>query len=200
MKQNIIIVDDFYSQPYEVRKFALECDYKADETHTYPGKNSTQEFYDDDIHGAFESLLQRKLIPSEPNGYFRISLEDDTFEQDVHIDPFWDWGAVIYLNLPHQCEDESGTSFWKHKKLGWERCPTEQTGPVFGYTNYEEIRQGIVYGDGLDRSKWNRYALANMKYNRLVLFDSLLWHSHGSNFGTNMENGRLVQLFFFKNA
>ena len=36
-----------------------------------------------------------------------------------------------------------------------------------------------------------------MKYNRLVLFRTRLWHSHSENFGDTLENGRLVQLFFF---
>ena len=40
--------------------------------------------------------------------------------------------------------------------------------------------------------------LCPMKYNRLVLFRTHLWHSHNYNFGDTIENGRLVQLFFFK--
>ena len=36
-----------------------------------------------------------------------------------------------------------------------------------------------------------------MRYNRLVIFRTHLWHSHNVNFGDCMENGRLVQLFFF---
>jgi hypothetical protein len=49
----------------------------------------------------------------------------------------------------------------------------------------------------LDRSKWTRYFLSPMKYNRLVIFNARLWHSHNYNFGNSLENGRLVQLFFF---
>ena len=55
----------------------------------------------------------------------------------------------------------------------------------------------LVYGDGQEREKWTRYYLCPMRYNRLVLFRTHLWHSHNFNFGTTMENGRLVQLFFF---
>src|SRR5690606_11166195 len=35
-------------------------------------------------------------------------------------------------------------------------------------------------------------------YNRLVLFRPWYWHSHGENFGTTLEDTRLVQLFFFR--
>ena len=42
---------------------------------------------------------------------------------------------------------------------------------------------------------WTRHFLCPMKYNRLVLFRTHLWHSHNYNFGDTLENGRMVQLF-----
>lgn len=203
MKQNVIIVDNFYENPYEVRQYALSLDYpEPQEGYTYPGRNSNGTFYTQETHDKFELLLGRKLIPAQEgnHGDFRLSLETDTFQQDIHVDPIWDWGCVLYMNLPNQCIPEAGTSFWRHKKLGWERCPGQHEAAWYGYTQYEEIRSSIVYGDGLDRSKWDRYCLANMQYNRAVIFDPKLWHSHGENFGDNLENGRLVQLFFFSNG
>ena len=35
MKQNIIIVDNFYENPYEVRQYALNLEYPQPENHTY---------------------------------------------------------------------------------------------------------------------------------------------------------------------
>ncbi len=203
MKQNIIIVDNFYENPYEVRQYALSLEYpQPQDGYTYPGRNSNGTFYTQEIHDKFELLLGRKLIPAQEgnHGDFRLSLETDTFQQDIHVDPIWDWGCVLYMNLPNQCIPEAGTSFWRHKKLGWEKCPEQHEASWFGYTQYEEIRSSIIYGDGLDRSKWDRYCLANMQYNRAVIFDPKLWHSHGENFGDNLGNGRLVQLFFFSNG
>jgi len=202
MNQNIIIVDNFYENPYEVRQYALSLEYPQPKNHTYPGRNSNETFYTQEIHNKFELLLGRKLIPAQEgnHGDFRLSLETDTFQQDIHVDPIWDWGCVLYMNLPNQCIPEAGTSFWRHKKLGWEKCPGQNEAAWYGYTKYEEIRSSIIYGDGLDRSKWDRYCLANMQYNRAVIFDPKLWHSHGENFGNNLENGRLVQLFFFSNG
>lgn len=77
---------------------------------------------------------------------------------------------------------------------------TPDEGRVYGYSDYEDIRKNIIYGDGLDRGLWDRYCFVPMKYNRLVLFSPYLWHSHGDNFGDSIENGRLVQLFFYTNA
>ena len=154
MKQNIITVDNFYENPYEVRQYALGLEYpQPQEGYTYPGRNSNGTFYTQEIHDKFELLLGRKLIPADcgNHGDFRLSLEQDTFQQDIHVDPIWEWGCVLYMNLPNQVTPEAGTSFWRHKKLGWERCPEEAEARWYGYTSYEEIRKGIIYGDGLDR-------------------------------------------------
>lgn len=199
MKQNIIVVDDFYKNPEEIRNIALNQEYpEPDNSYTYPGRNSKGEYYTDEIHQRFENLTNYSLTPSNPNGYFRISLETDTHKQDVHVDPGWDWGAVIYLSDPKDCVNEGGTSFWRHNTLHMENCPkTDEEAQFYGYPSYKESWWTTVYGDGLDRSKWTRYFLCPMKYNRLVLFRTHLWHSHNFNFGTTKENGRLVQLFFF---
>jgi hypothetical protein len=199
MKQNIIVVDDFYKNPDEIRNIALTQDYpEPDDSYTYPGRNSKGEYYTDEMQQRFEKLTNHSLKPSVPNGYFRISLETDTHKQDVHVDPGWDWGAVIYLSDPKDCVNEGGTSFWRHNTLHMENCPkTDDEAQFYGYPSYKESWWTMVYGDGLDRSKWTRYFLCPMKYNRLVLFRTHLWHSHNFNFGNTLENGRLVQLFFF---
>ena len=40
MHQNIIVVDDFYKNPQEVREFALKAKYPdPTDDYTYPGRN-----------------------------------------------------------------------------------------------------------------------------------------------------------------
>ena len=199
MKRNIMVLDDFYSNPDEIREIALNSPYPEPEnSYTYPGKNSHHNYYPESLHQKFESNLNRKLTPAQPNGYFRLSLESDLYRQDVHVDPFWEFGAVCYLNSPEQVIDEGGTSFWIHNKTKMETCPqTDEEAKHCGYSSSKEAWGTTVYGEGLDRSKWTRYLLSPMKYNRIVIFRTNLWHSHNYNFGTNLQNGRIVQLFFF---
>tara|TARA_R100001460_G_scaffold60466_1_gene100513 strand:- start:164 stop:781 length:618 start_codon:yes stop_codon:yes gene_type:complete len=199
MRRNIIVLDDFYSNPNEIREFALNSSYPdPGDKYTYPGKNSRDNFYPDELHNRFEQILNRKLTPAEVNGYFRLSLETDSHKQDVHVDPSWEFGAVCYLNPPEQVVDEGGTSFWIHNKTKMETCPAnDEQSKYHGYSSAKEAWWTTVYGEGLDRSKWTRYLLSPMKYNRIVIFRTNLWHSHNYNFGTNLQNGRLVQLFFF---
>lgn len=199
MKQNIIIVDNFYQHPDEIRNIALTKEYpEPEEEFTYPGKNSKGSFYSKELHEKFERVVNKKLDPADQNGYFRISLEKDTHKQDIHVDPSWDWGAVIYLTLPEHCVDEGGTSFWKHNTLGMEMCPkNDLQARHYGYPTYKEAWWTTIYGDGQDRSKWSQYFSSPMRYNRMVMLRTYLWHSHSYNFGKNLNNGRLVQLFFF---
>lgn len=201
MKTNIIIIDDFYEDPYKVRDYALSLNYPdPHENYTYPGKNSDGELYDENIHSMIENRLGNYLeYPKQKGqaGYFRLSPESSSFQQDIHVDPIWNIGGVLFLNPPNQCELDAGTSFWVHKRLNIESVPrTPEEGKLLGYPNYENIRKELIYGDGLDRSKWDCYCRVPYKFNRLVLFDPFLWHSHGFNFGTTKENSRLVQLFF----
>ena len=199
MKRSIVIVDDFHPNPDEVRQVALNAGYPEPENgYTYPGRNSKGNYYPQELHQRFETILNRKLTPAGFNGYFRLSLENDGFQQDVHVDPNWEFGAVCYLNTPEQCVDEGGTSFWMHNKTKMEKCPTTlEMARHYGYSSQKEAWWTTVYGEGLDRTKWTRYLLSPMKYNRIVIFRTDLWHSHNFNFGDSLENGRLVQLFFF---
>ena len=87
MKQNIIIVDNFYENPYEVRQYALSLEYpQPQDGYTYPGRNSNGTFYNQEIHDKFENLIGRHLVPADcgNHGDFRLSLEADTFQQDIH--------------------------------------------------------------------------------------------------------------------
>lgn len=199
MKRNIIMIDGFYPDPDKIRQFALNANYPQPHGgYTYPGKNSTNRFYNPELHQKFESILNRKLISAENNGYFRISLEKDSYKQYIHVDPNFQFGAVCYLNPPNQEIYEAGTSFWIHNKTKMDVFPrTDKEANVYGYTSSRELWWTTVNGEGLDPSKWTRYFLSPMKYNRIVIFKTDLWHSHNINFGNCLENGRLVQLFFF---
>lgn len=208
LDKNIIVIDDFYPEPHKVREFALTREYPNPEKHTYPGRNSTRShdgiYYNDEIHNKIQTAIGRRVIPQDLEttggdcGYFRISTVEDSFEQYIHVDPGSDWGGVLFLNPNLQSFPESGTSFWRHKKLGIERVPINpEEGVALGFSDYKEIRQMLIYGDGLKPELWDRYCFVPAKYNRLVLFSPYLWHSHGDNFGSTIEDCRLVQLFFY---
>ena len=150
MKPNIIVIDDFHHNPEEVRQAALTAGYPApDELNTYPGKNSEKAYYPPELHQKFEDILQQKLTPADPNGYFRLSLEKDSFKQDVHVDPTWQYGAVYYTNPPEQCIDEAGTSFWIHNKTKMDSLSIQDEVPnrQFGFSGSKDQWHTTVYGE-----------------------------------------------------
>ena len=199
MIPQILVIDDFHDNPDIVRNVAVNAEYPEPEsTYTYPGKNSRDNYYPKELHAKFEYILKQKLEPAPNNGYFRLSLEKDSFQQDIHVDPTWQYGAVCYMNSPEQCIDEAGTSFWIHNKTNTQFLPhSQEASSIIGFPNPKEFWWTTVYGEGLDRSKWTRYFLSGMKYNRIVIFNANMFHSHNYNFGNCLENGRIVQLFFF---
>ncbi len=205
MRRSIIIVDEFHDNPEEVREYAISATYTKKEENTFPGENSTTGFQEDLLKSKIEHILQRPIKPSNPFGYFRYSWETSDAEnsklQKVHVDNGWEFGGVCYLNTPEQLKDhqDAGTLFTRHKALKIDQTPrTKEEAELFGYTHYDELRQSIIYGDGLDLDKWDVYARCLPKFNRLVLFRAWMYHSHHVNFGNkNPADSRLVQLFFF---
>lgn len=205
MRRSIIITDDFHEDPHLVRNYAISAEYKKEETSTYPGYNSTTGFQEDLLKSKIETILQRPIKPSNPFGYFRYSWETADEEnsklQKVHVDNGWEFGGVCYLNTPEQLKDhqDAGTLFARHKILKTDATPrTKEEAELFGYNHYDELRQSIIYGDGLDLDKWDLYSKVPPKFNRLILFRAWMYHSHHINFGPkDPAQSRLVQLFFF---
>lgn len=199
MRQSVIVVDDFYDDVDEIRNLAMRVTYpEGQEKAYYSGKNSREALINEGIVNAMSTIVAHPLVPElhSPNGNFRIGLKGDQPRHDIHVDPFRDWAGIVYLTLPEHCE--GGTAFWRHKTLGVEFMPRDPAEYArYGYRDYEDMRVGLAETDGLDRSKWEMTMMVPMRYNRLILFRPWMWHSHTHNFGDAIENGRLIQLFFF---
>ena len=58
--------------------------------------------------------------------------------------------------------------------------------------------ENVVFKNGyLDSTEFEVVDVVGNIYNRMVLFDSKMFHAASNYFGKNLENGRLFQLFFF---
>ncbi len=199
MYQSIIILDDFYQDAMQIREMALGLEYPdPGDTAYYSGRNSRHALINQGIIDTLSRVVCDKLVPAprSATGNFRIGLAGDMSRQDIHIDPYRDWAGIIYFSLPEH--SQGGTTFWRHRRLGMEAMPSDPKAiESLGYANYEEMRNRIADEDGIDRSKWEQTMTVPMRFNRCLLFRSWLWHSHAENFGDTLENGRLIQVFFF---
>ena len=130
MYQSLIIVDDFYPNPLEVRQAALGFEYpEVTGARTYPGRNSRQKITPQGMDQAVSQVFGARVAgdpnPDTTHGKFRITLATDKSRYLVHADPtLFDWVGVIYLNLPEQCR--GGTAFFRHKGLNSDRTPMSQ--------------------------------------------------------------------------
>ncbi len=179
---SILVYDNFYSNPLEVRNFALTQMSIHEEIggKGYPGKR-TKIFYTPELEEKFCYIFSPYFSNIQPqpgscNGSFQITNINDTswVHQDTRADsgnrPDKQYAAVLFLN-PNPPKD-TGTMFYKEIKI------------KDSITN-EKITQKVETD------------YVENQFNRLVIFDSDILHSSKKYFGTNDFDSRLTQVFFF---
>jgi len=214
----VIVVDDFYPNPNEVRKKALNQNFYqylppspfqvsdidievtskitwlSSALKTYWGKQVNipilgYRYNTNEVIKLIEDAIKTKVdlktwntMGDWWNGAFHIQYFDETPRAVHHHFKAGDienkgWSGLVYLspNAPKA----SGTSIFKSNETGL--CTAEK-GPFFdkNIQNYTRV-----------------YEIDNI-YNRLVLFRENVLHQAAAGFGTEKNNGRLTQTFFFE--
>ncbi len=196
------VIDNFFPDPSQIREFALEHDYSSAnemDGHKYPG---TARFK----HPRFESYLAGMMSAAigarvEINvSAFVLAKEGEFTEQWIHADSNCaKWAAVIYLFDGHH---EHGTAFWRHK----ESDQVEMAQPFYDalgvdVSDEEQVDALVakVKAESDDESKWSLAGFSEAKMNRLIYFNSKLFHSRYPRhaFGDSPETGRLITVVFF---
>ncbi|HZD25892.1 MAG TPA: DUF6445 family protein [Alphaproteobacteria bacterium] len=201
MHTSILVVDDFYNAPYEVRDVALGFQYpEPKEAPNFPGRNSIERLLVKGLEEIVSDLVSEKVVaaPQTAHGHCRISLaaDDPNRRFYVHVDHQAYWSGIVYLSRPEDCQ--GGTEFFRHRELGTDRCPIfPDEVAEYGVKTFGEAAYKILEKDSNDASRWDLLMTVPMRFNRLVLLRPWLWHTAGLSFGDTLENGRLIQLFFF---
>lgn len=182
-KPRLWIVDNFYSDPYAVREFALKQEFENN-LNFYKGNRTKKQFIIPGTKEAFEKIIGRKITNwTETHGmcgrFQYCTAEDDLV---YHCDS-QTLAGMIYLtpDAPFSC----GTSLFAHKDTKLRNENDFENVDVFGQTGF------------YDRTKFELVDTAGNVFNRLVLFDAKCIHSASEYFGTNITNSRLFHLFFF---
>ncbi len=175
-----IIKDGFYSNPEEVRDYALGLDF--DVSGNYPGlrSNACQEPHFSSIKHALEGIINKKIIywPSDYNTAFQYTTNDS--KTWVHYDKT-QWAAVIYLTPGAPIE--AGTAICQHKKT----------------KIYRHMEGQIDYNKGGHvEEDWELLDFCGNIFNRIVVYEGSLYHrSLLPGFGKTKYDGRLFQTLFF---
>ncbi|HUP56948.1 MAG TPA: DUF6445 family protein [Bdellovibrionota bacterium] len=200
MQQVAVIVDNFYEDPGAIRSLALQANYYMGGQTAY--LRSKECYWDDRLLEVFSKLLNRRVQIGAKNTYesgnFKVSNSRYEKSKDIHYDTHTDWNAIVYLNLPEQCE--GGTSMWRHKATGLEGVPSPEDMQRLGFGTEKDFYKKMVLEDGLVRSNWEEIFRIPMKYNRLVIIPSRLFHSRTSDFGVGASDSRLIHTFFLTDA
>jgi|TARA_B100000073_G_scaffold337871_1_gene334316 hypothetical protein len=174
MKFPLVVWDNFYENPDEIRDYALSLDFNK--TGHFPGARS--ERIEDINYEMFKkmSLKFLSLVVEPENG-----VDSTVLTQFQKIDPMGRGlihkdgmdsvvAGVVYLDPWPDLG--SGTSFYRPIK--------DDVGEASLHYAYEDYN-----------SQFETTTIVKNVYNRCILYDAQTWHSH-----TRVEEPRLTQVFF----
>jgi Family of unknown function (DUF6445) len=196
---HILAVDNFFSNPDEIRAIALAQEYVEDLSR-YKGSRSKHRFLWPHMREELGRLLGKPV-----SNWLNLDM-NGVFQQTSYLDPLvWHHDAQSYAAAVYLTPDappSSGTSFWRDRVHGCRRRPDhpfeherlgDDQAAAAGSVVYDLYN--IEHGDN-----WELMESIAGLYNRLVIWDAALFHSattydHFTADGTAPT--RLVQLFFF---
>jgi glycosyltransferase involved in cell wall biosynthesis len=178
----VIIIDNFYTNPVQVREKALGMEYLI--KGNYPGVRTVATATEEDKL-RFESIVGRKIVywptqPTQYNGSFQYTTKDQ--KSWIHRDQT-DFSAVVYLTP--DAPANGGTVLYRHRSTGMER------------TVAKSDEDAKLNNDGNDESLWEVVDRIGNKFNRVIIFQGSLSHKSDVYFGDDLQTGRLFQTFFF---
>lgn len=175
----LIIRDDFYSDPDLIRQRALNKQY-----HAPPGNTKrlakTAACTDQEARELFE--LVRPFVPEGDVVSFRVlfryTLAGTIKKTFCHVDGT-SYAGIVYFTLPEHCA--GGTSIYRHKA----------TGDIIFNPEHRELY------NIQDESQWEIAEEVEMAHNRLVMYPGQMFHALTPVFfGDDITNGRLTQNIF----
>lgn len=179
---SMLIVDNFYPNPDEIRQIALTMEYPV--KGNYPGFR-TKPYLVPGIKEKIEAMVGRKIIywptgDTSYNGSFQYVTKQQGWSS-IHRDST-DYSLIIFLTKGAPID--SGTNVYQH-----------ETG--ISKSNGDKAIEDRLNQDFQNDEAWDITASCGNLYNRAVAFDGRLSHKAGAYFGDNLQNARLFQTFFF---
>lgn len=193
-QQSLIVVDNFLEEPFGLREFALSSEFRYKGNH--PGMR-TVSFAN---HAVFRPIRRQvEELIGEKLPYWFASFQK-SFARDmdngVHRDsPAYKYSAVVYLSPPDS-PLTFGTSTWRHKATGLYGQPTPEDGRKRNRT-VEHLLDALIDDPG--QEEYDEVDRIGSRFNRLVIFNSLLNHrsSQLGGLGRDNDDARLVLIMFF---
>lgn len=202
-KPDIIIADNFYADPDQVRAFALRQEWIQRDAlpASFPGTESKRCFFPKELVSRFANLVGGPITVDPVRnsfGAFALTLDVDEPKKTVHVDGR-QWTGIIYLTPNEICR--GGTNLFKHRATGLVRAPTDREAIDRGYGSRNAFLKEVLISDARSVNAWDLDFSVEMRFNRLFLFKGgERFHAPDGYYGRRQDEGRLVQLFFFDEA
>lgn len=199
MYRKIIIVDNFYAKPDDVRARALQSKYADIAATDYPGYASRISLQTAALEKAFSDLVGSELYIDRARftwGSFRFITEESGKSPKVHADVAADWAGMVYLTP--DAPMSAGTAYYRHKETGFEGPPTDREARALGYSDSSDFDDKVIRRDKADLWKWEQTTRIGPVYNRLILFrGGEFYHAPMGGCGDSPHTARLTHNFFF---
>lgn len=202
----IVIKDDFYPNPDEIREAALKQFFitgKREKKALHPGMRTLSTFSRDNFvfcKNQWSKMLGRNIVyfpPKNSNTAFNLGLEGHGDTNWVHHDCSGyledtskmmegeAYAAVVYLTPDADCR--FGTALFKSNISGKIQKDEQHNKGEFAFKQFWEAEKDF-----------NLHTFVGNIYNRCILYPAKNWHApFNAGFGHDKQTGRLVQLGFF---
>jgi hypothetical protein len=221
----VVVIDGVYANPDSVHALASQLSFHH-RNGNYPGHMASISLSLEPL-----KMLILEMCGTElghllgPHRYYLdhvFAVIDDDIEtlnprqRQPHYDDFCDAAGVVYLTKPEFCA--GGTSFWRHRRTGLVRVPDtleDEWAADAIFTTRSSSVEALVRncldeampdpGPGFPSKMtewWQPELLIPMRWNRLVIYDSRLFHTPDvpQRFGTTNEERRLTQNLYFSRS
>jgi hypothetical protein len=179
--RRVVIIDDFYEDPYAVREFALNQEFFDDPG--YIGRRTRKQFFFPGLKARFEDALGIKIQAWEEHGMNGRFQHNWSGEPLVYHTDSQQWAGLIYLtpNAPFS----AGTKLLAHRETKVRHNSDPRIMDCFNQKTF------------LDPSPYETVDVVGNVFNRCVLYSGGLIHAASEYFGYNLETSRLWHMFFF---
>lgn len=181
---DIVVVDNFYENPYEVRDIALAQSFDPDLRY-HKGKRTQKRFLPQGIKQTFEALLGTRITNwanYEYNGVFQYCTAEDALVYHCDVQRY---AGAIYLTPDAPLS--TGTSMYRSREYP----------DVYKINTKDDNYKDVFKGGYYDKTKFEKIDDIGNVFNRLVLWNAQYIHSASEYFGQTKEDSRLFHLFFF---
>lgn len=225
-KNRVVVVDNFYKNPDDVRYLALNAPVTRWEKVTYgfPMWRTAMDLNLDPVRKRVSGIAKEVWgygISEVPRFMTNLIRDDPLTRSDMghggapHADQCI-IAAVVYLNLPEECA--GGTAFYRHKETGLESLPRhpffakdveKRIAPLamrYSCQNLKEFAQKVIFKEEAYQKKapvlesnphWERLDWVDMCYNRLVFYEGKVFHAPYGQEGAYTDVFRVIQAMFW---